>query len=73
MMILPAAEVLEAAQLAPAGFVLQARCDSEGVPFASSFANHVQWVATPAGAHSCHLAVTGAQICCTHTPLLRCC
>jgi hypothetical protein len=56
----PAAEVLEAAQLAPGGFALHGRCDSEGVPFASSFVNHVQWVATPAGPHSCRLVVTGA-------------
>jgi len=34
--------VLEAVQLAGQGFTLRARCTSEGVPFASCFANHVQ-------------------------------
>lgn len=39
---LSCAEVLEAVQLAGQGFTLRARCTSEGVPFASCFANHVQ-------------------------------
>lgn len=53
------AEVLEATSLSHAGFSLSARCTSEGVPFASCFANHVQWVATPQGTHSCRLVITG--------------
>jgi hypothetical protein len=60
-------EVLEAAQLSGQGFTLRARCTSEGVPFASCFANHVQWVATPHGAHSSRLVVTGE--CRFHSPV----
>ncbi|KAI3436426.1 hypothetical protein D9Q98_005843 [Chlorella vulgaris] len=52
-------EVLEPVQLGATGFVLRSRCDSEGVPFAAAFANHIQWVATPSGTHSCRLVVTG--------------
>ena len=50
--------MLEAVHLTASGFTLRARCVSEGVPFASCFANLVQWVATPHGAHSCRLLVT---------------
>ncbi|KAL4457399.1 hypothetical protein ABPG75_012264 [Micractinium tetrahymenae] len=60
-------EVLEAASLSPSGFSLSAKCTSEGVPFASSFANHVQWVATPHGTHLCRLVITGE--CRFHSPV----
>lgn len=60
-------EVLEATSLSHAGFSLSARCTSEGVPFASCFANHVQWVATPQGTHSCRLVITGE--CRFHSPV----
>ncbi|KAI7835596.1 hypothetical protein COHA_010517 [Chlorella ohadii] len=60
-------EVLEAVQLTGQGFTLRARCTSEGVPFASCFANHVQWVATPHGTHSSRLVVTGE--CRFHSPV----
>lgn len=36
------AEVMEAVQLSAQGFTLRTRCTSEGVPFSSCFANHVQ-------------------------------
>ena len=54
------AEVMEVGHLGASGFSLRTRCSSEGVPFSTCFANHVQWVATPAGTHSCRLLVTGA-------------
>ena len=57
---LPGAEVLEAAQLSGQGFTLRARCTSEGVPFATCFANHVQ-----VGAHMLfiHMLLCAAGAC----------
>ncbi|PSC69072.1 GRAM domain-containing 1B-like [Micractinium conductrix] len=60
-------EVVEAGHLGAFGFFLRARCASEGVPFAAAFANHVQWVATAEGPHTCRLVVTGE--CHFHSPV----
>ncbi len=55
-------EMMEVAELGAAGFTLRTRCTTEGVPFSSNFANHVQWVATQAGPHACRLQITGALL-----------
>lgn len=39
-------------------FVLQTKCVTKGVPFASDFANYIQWTATPDGSTSTILKVT---------------
>lgn len=60
-------EVLEAAELAACGFWLRACATSEGVPFSTCFANHIQWVAVPHGTHSSRLVVSGE--CRFHSPV----
>lgn len=52
-------EVFTLQHLSHDAWVVTTQCKSQGVPFASSFANHVQWVAIAAGPETTELTVTG--------------
>jgi hypothetical protein len=52
-------EVLTPEYLGSDAWVVRTVCTSEGVPFASSFINTVQWVATAEGTHATRLHITG--------------
>lgn len=52
-------EVFTLHHLSHDAWVVKTQCNSKGVPFANSFANHVQWVATAEGPKTTRLHVTG--------------
>lgn len=45
--------------MSPSGFTMTARCTSEGVPFATSFENHLQWTVSQEDADHTRVIITG--------------
>lgn len=60
-------EVLDLVSLGPRLAVLETRCDTRGVPFASNFANYIQWVALAESPAATRLRITGE--CRFHQPV----
>lgn len=45
--------------MSPNGFVVEAVCSTEGVPFSSSFENHLQWAVSHEDAHLTRVIISG--------------